>query len=261
MSDTHAPPKQQPAPLYKQRSWSPDTHRDEAWLKRKGRRNQRSKSLTDEDLDELKACIELGFGFDSPVLDPRLSDTFPALGFYFAVNKHYQDTVSKSSSSPASDCDSSSPFDSPHTIFLPGNCNSCYVSILFFSLSVKSNCCLFVNGEGDNPETVKTRLRQWAQLVACSVHQSSSSSSWFEGLIPDPGRHVQVTKRQTFEWSYFPIDFCFLLSKYDTEVNRKPAAIGLTYSLFGSLLYPDCYSIILLVYIKFFLVWTDMKKV
>lgn len=141
MSDPHAPPKQQPAPLYKQRSWSPDIHRDEAWLKRKGRRNQRSKSLTDEDLDELKACIELGFGFDSPVLDPRLSDAFPALGFYFAVNKHYRDTVSKSSSSPVSYSDSSSPFDSPHTIFLPGNSNSCYVFNFVLSLSVKSNCC------------------------------------------------------------------------------------------------------------------------
>lgn len=25
---------------------------------------------------------------------------------------------------------------------------------------------------GDNPQTVKTRLRQWAQVVACSVRQS-----------------------------------------------------------------------------------------
>lgn len=178
MSDPHAPPKQQPAPLYKQRSWSPDIHRDEAWLKRKGRRNQRSKSLTDEDLDELKACIELGFGFDSPVLDPRLSDAFPALGFYFAVNKHYRDTVSKSSSSPVSYSDSSSPFDSPHTIFLPG----------------------------DNPETVKTRLRQWAQLVACSIHQSSSSSSssWFEGVNSWPGQTCPSNQTPNFLMKLFP---------------------------------------------------------
>ena len=27
--------------------------------------------------------------------------------------------------------------------------------------------------EGDNPQTVKTRLRQWAQVVACAVRQSS----------------------------------------------------------------------------------------
>ncbi|XVE82794.1 hypothetical protein DITRI_Ditri16bG0034200 [Diplodiscus trichospermus] len=136
-------------PLYKQRSWSPDIFRDEAWLRRKGNsKNKRSKSVTDEDLDELKACIELGFGFDSPEVDQRLSDTFPALGLYYAVNKNYIDTVSKSASSlsAASDCDSiPSPVGSPHTIF----------------------------GPGDNPQTVKTRLRQWAQVVACSVRQST----------------------------------------------------------------------------------------
>ncbi|KAJ6678422.1 INSERTASE putative (DUF1685)-RELATED [Salix viminalis] len=31
-------------------------------------------------------------------------------------------------------------------------------------------------GPGENPQTVKTRLRQWAQVVACSVRQSPSSS-------------------------------------------------------------------------------------
>ncbi|XP_015577515.1 uncharacterized protein LOC8262893 [Ricinus communis] len=143
-------------PLYKQHSWSPDIYRDEAWLRRKGNsKKKKSKSVTDEDVDELKACIELGFGFDSPEMDQRLSDTLPALGLYHAVNKHYYDhTFSKpvmaaSSSSTASDCDSPSPLGSPHAIF----------------------------GPGDNPQTVKTRLRQWAQVVACSVRQCSSSSS------------------------------------------------------------------------------------
>ena len=80
--------------------------------------------MTDEDLDELKACIELGFGFDSPEVDQRLSDTLPALGLYYAVNKNYNDTVSKSatpSPSVASYCDSiPSPIGSPHAIFGPG---------------------------------------------------------------------------------------------------------------------------------------------
>ncbi|XVF17694.1 hypothetical protein REPUB_Repub10bG0145700 [Reevesia pubescens] len=137
-------------PLYKQQSWSPDIFRDEAWLRRKGKsKKRRSKSVTDEDLDELKACIELGFGFDSPEVDQRLSDTLPALGLYYAVNKNYNNTLSKSSSSvnsAASDCDSiPSPIGSPHSIV----------------------------GPGDNPQTVKTRLRQWAQVVACLVRQSS----------------------------------------------------------------------------------------
>lgn len=143
-------------PLYKQHSWSPDIYRDEAWLRKKGNiKKKKSKSVTDEDLDELKACIELGFGFNSPeLMDQRLSDTLPALGLYYAVNKHYSDhafskpVTAPSCSSTASDCDSPSPLGSPHTIFEPG----------------------------DTPQTVKTRLRQWAQVVACSVRQSSSSS-------------------------------------------------------------------------------------
>ncbi|CAA3018022.1 uncharacterized protein LOC111396937 isoform X1 [Olea europaea var. sylvestris] len=148
------PPSSPPPPhvassLCKQNSWSPDSYRDEAWLRRKDRRNRRSKSVTDEDLDELKACIELGFGFDSPEMDKRLSDTFPAYGLYYSVNKHYNDTISKPPpplSYATSECDTSSPLGSPHTIF----------------------------GAGDNPQTVKTRLRQWAQVVACSVRQSPS---------------------------------------------------------------------------------------
>ncbi|XP_019421664.1 PREDICTED: uncharacterized protein LOC109331550 isoform X2 [Lupinus angustifolius] len=164
-TDSHAPP---PAflfhrsplllpsnSLYKQRSWSPDANRDEAWLRRKGNwKNRRSKSVTDEDVDELKACIELGFGFESSPeveLDQRLSDTLPALGLYYAVNKSYNESLAPknasatASFSPAvSDCDSTA---SPH-----GSPLSAMIS--------------------DNPQTVKTRLRQWAQVVACSVRQS-----------------------------------------------------------------------------------------
>ncbi|KAK2967577.1 hypothetical protein RJ640_030448 [Escallonia rubra] len=145
-------PQPQPpmaAPLYKQKSWSPDLYRDEAWLRRKGsqshRPHRRSKTVTDDDLDELKACIELGFGFglDSPDTDKHLSDTLPALGLYYAVNKQYYGSFSSS----ASDSDASSPLGSPHTTMF---------------------------NSGDNPQTVKTRLRQWARVVACSVRQSST---------------------------------------------------------------------------------------
>ncbi|CAI0553563.1 unnamed protein product [Linum tenue] len=147
------------APLYKQHSWSPDIYRDEAWLRRKkSSKNRRSKSVTDEDVDELKACIELGFGFDSPEVDRRLSNTLPALGLYYAVNKHYNDSVSKSftetpsSHTASSDCDP----DSPSPVGSPARA---------------------IFGPGENPQTVKTRLRQWAQVVACSVRQFSGSSS------------------------------------------------------------------------------------
>lgn len=99
MSEAKAPP-----PLLKHKSWSPDSHREEAWLRRKGNSRalrQRSKSVTDDDLDELRGCIELGFGFDpdSPRLEPKLARTFPALELYCAVNRHYGGSLSRSSSS------------------------------------------------------------------------------------------------------------------------------------------------------------------
>lgn len=120
-------------PLFKQKSWSPDLHRDEEWIKRKGKHlDPKSKSVTDEDINELKACIELGFGFDdsSPEFDKRLSTTLPALGLYYAVNKQYHDTISKSSSMSSrssssavlESTDLSSPSSSPHTIINHGNC-------------------------------------------------------------------------------------------------------------------------------------------
>ncbi|XP_048131475.1 uncharacterized protein LOC115740233 isoform X2 [Rhodamnia argentea] len=153
MSDADAP---QPPPLagrssslYKQRSWSPDVCREEAWLRRKGNskiRRPRSRSVTDDDLDELKACIELGFGFDSPEADLRLSDTLPALELYYAVNRQYSDGVSKPAATPSP----SSTVPHSHT-------------------SPRSN----IFSRGDDPQVVKTRLRQWAQVVACSVRQST----------------------------------------------------------------------------------------
>ncbi|XP_022133086.1 uncharacterized protein LOC111005768 [Momordica charantia] len=142
------PPPPRPFPLYKLLSWSPDADREETWLRRKTQsKMRRSKSVTDDDVDELKACIELGFGFDSPEADPRLYDTFPALSLYHAVNKRYSDSLSNSvaslCSSPASDSVSPSFQSSPAAII----------------------------SHGENPQTVKARLKQWAQVVACSVRQ------------------------------------------------------------------------------------------
>ncbi|GMP38293.1 hypothetical protein CsSME_00009595 [Camellia sinensis var. sinensis] len=162
MSESRPPPR--PAPLFKQKSWSPDMLRDEAWSRRRGNHHKlrrggcgngglrRSKSVTDDDLDELKACFELGFRFDLPDIDPKLSNTFPALELYHAVNKQYSQRLSSSSSSSStvvSDPDSPS-IENPSTIF---------------------------DDSGDDPKMVKTRLRQWAQVVACAVRQSASPKS------------------------------------------------------------------------------------
>ncbi|XP_026657218.2 uncharacterized protein LOC103697907 [Phoenix dactylifera] len=146
--------------LLKQHSWSPDTERDEAWLRRKGlhrgRRGRPERSVTDDDLDELRGCIDLGFGFE--IFDPpatggrtaaltrRLSETFPALDLYYAVHRSYCDSVAQSTpldSSSSSSADDGSPMDCSLPIFSPG----------------------------ESPEAVKARLKQWAQVVACSVRQ------------------------------------------------------------------------------------------
>ncbi|KAK8568173.1 hypothetical protein V6N13_106107 [Hibiscus sabdariffa] len=130
--------------LNKQRSWSPDAERDEAWLRRKelyGRGLRRTQSFTADDIEELKGCIDLGFGFepDSPELDPKLSQTLPALEFYCAINRQFNGGMSRSMSASSMD-----------------------------SLSDAGSTTSIID-QGDDPEMVKTRLRQWAQVVACSV--------------------------------------------------------------------------------------------
>ncbi|KDO54399.1 hypothetical protein CISIN_1g045489mg [Citrus sinensis] len=117
-----------------------ETPRDIAWEKRRRQmlRQERRKNgihdsdqdlLTDEDLHELKGCIELGFGFneeEGPVSTPQSRASTSSLG-----------GRSSSFGSPRSDSDAWK------------ICNP-----------------------GDNPQQVKTKLRHWAQAVACSVMQS-----------------------------------------------------------------------------------------
>ncbi|XP_055819221.1 uncharacterized protein LOC129887981 [Solanum dulcamara] len=182
------------AALFKHKSWSPDIQREEVWLKRRKKHflrlaaerrslsllaaerrslslnadERRSMSLsadehrslslnaaddrrrsmsgiTNDDLDELRACFELGFGFDSDSdLNPKLTKAFPALELYQAVNK-----LSRSSSSVStvtSDCETPSSVETSVSIVEPG----------------------------DDQETVKKKLKQWAQVVALSVLPSPS---------------------------------------------------------------------------------------
>lgn len=180
MSKRNAPPSQPPRrPLIKQHSWSPDADREEAWLRRKGKRQSdrlgRSKSVTDEDLEELRGCIELGFGFepDSQDLDPRLNETLPALGLYCAVNKQYSSRLSRTSSlsSIASEGDVS---NSSTTIVDQGM----WWNVLFVCLLELWSETPFICLAGDDPETMKLRLKQWAQVVACSVRQFAGEPNW-----------------------------------------------------------------------------------
>ncbi|KAJ6795320.1 Uncharacterized protein M6B38_226270 [Iris pallida] len=48
----------------------------------------RTKSLTDEDLDELKGCLDLGFGFSYDEI-PELCSTLPALELCYSMSQRF----------------------------------------------------------------------------------------------------------------------------------------------------------------------------
>ncbi|XP_066346959.1 uncharacterized protein [Miscanthus floridulus] len=104
-----------------------------------------AKRITDEDLDELRGSMDLGFRFDEQKGGQDLCDTLPALDLYFAVNRQLSEPKMRFSttSAPSLSATKSSP-------------NLCGTPT-----------------PGDNPQLVKTRLRHWAQVVACSVKHSS----------------------------------------------------------------------------------------
>lgn len=124
--------------------------------RRKNGINKEAERLTDEDLHELKGCIELGFGFNEEN-GQRLCTTLPALDLYFAVNRQF---VTSPLSSPASNA--SAPSNSLGSGLGPRSAS--------FGSDLESwKIC----SRGDDPQHVKTKLRHWALAVACSVKQSS----------------------------------------------------------------------------------------
>jgi hypothetical protein len=72
---------------------------------------KRTKSLTDDDLEELKGCVDLGFGFNYEEI-PELCNTLPALELCYSMSQKFidQDHHHHSSSSPEK---KSSVLDSP----------------------------------------------------------------------------------------------------------------------------------------------------
>ncbi|XP_050373533.1 uncharacterized protein LOC126791166 isoform X1 [Argentina anserina] len=103
----------------------------------------RTKSLTDEDLDELKGCLDLGFGFSYEEI-PELCNTLPALELCYSMSQKFMDNKSPETSSPAA---------------APDSCSSVSSPIANWKIS----------SPGDHPEDVKARLKYWAQAVACTV--------------------------------------------------------------------------------------------
>ncbi|KAF4354371.1 hypothetical protein G4B88_002902 [Cannabis sativa] len=100
------PPKQKSRKRLSKQLSMCETPRDVAWerrrrqiLEQERRKNMSVESssggddLTDEDLNELKGCIELGFGFKEEE-GQKLCGTLPALDLYFAVNRSLSSPVS-----------------------------------------------------------------------------------------------------------------------------------------------------------------------
>lgn len=105
----------------------------------------RAKSLTDEDLDELKGCFDLGFGFSYDEI-PELCTTLPALELCYSMSQKFLDEQQKSPDvlreEPVNE--TASPPPAPIASWK-------------------------ISSPGDHPEDVKARLKYWAQAVACTV--------------------------------------------------------------------------------------------
>uniref|UniRef100_A0A7N0U0D3 Uncharacterized protein n=1 Tax=Kalanchoe fedtschenkoi TaxID=63787 RepID=A0A7N0U0D3_KALFE len=152
--------------LWKQVSMC-ETRRDIAWERRRrqilkqGQKRQAGLNeleeldLTDEDLHELKGCIELGFGFNEEA-GHRLCSTIPALDLYLSV--HRRAAASHASTSELSE-------------LIVDDQSSIRSGLPSPSPSASSEQ-LNVYIPGDDPQLVKTKLKHWAQAVGCSVRQS-----------------------------------------------------------------------------------------
>ncbi|KAH0455968.1 hypothetical protein IEQ34_016000 [Dendrobium chrysotoxum] len=129
------------------------------------------RSLTDEDLDELRGSIELGFGFNEENGGHDLCRTLPALNLYFAVNRQFSDpNMQLSTPSPASTptaTATSSATSSASTLYGTPSPRSPYGQ----PNQERGTDGWKIINPGDSPQDVKTKLRHWAQVVACSVRQ------------------------------------------------------------------------------------------
>ncbi|KAJ8619610.1 hypothetical protein MRB53_028139 [Persea americana] len=105
----------------------------------------RTKSLTNGDLDELKGCLDLGFGFSYEEI-PELCNTLPALQLCYSMSQRFLDEQHHRSPDASS-------------IAASAVAVTCSSPIANWKIS----------SPGDHPEEVKARLKFWAQAVACTV--------------------------------------------------------------------------------------------
>ncbi|KAK9138840.1 hypothetical protein Sjap_009434 [Stephania japonica] len=109
----------------------------------------RTVSLTDEDLEELKGCVDLGFGFSYEEI-PELCNTLPALELCYSMSQKFLDEQQQRSP------ESSVAAAAPALATAEGGGSG---PIANWKIS----------SPGDHPEDVKARLKFWAQAVACTV--------------------------------------------------------------------------------------------
>uniref|UniRef100_A0A6N2MF58 Uncharacterized protein n=1 Tax=Salix viminalis TaxID=40686 RepID=A0A6N2MF58_SALVM len=163
---------------------------------------KRTKSLTDDDLDELKGCVDLGFGFSYDEI-PELCNTLPALELCYSMSQKFLDEHQKppERSSPAdSEAASSSPIanwkiSSPVRNQWPGPSSSAFTSpihssaqqfgrikapAIFFSWNgTGQSICndgLALNGESLSPRAF-TKYFQTSAIAEKTNLTSTKSSS------------------------------------------------------------------------------------
>uniref|UniRef100_A0A0D9XR69 Uncharacterized protein n=1 Tax=Leersia perrieri TaxID=77586 RepID=A0A0D9XR69_9ORYZ len=124
----------------------------------------RARSLTDDDLEELKGCVDLGFGFSYDEI-PELCGTLPALELCYSMSQrflvddhhqHHSTTPEKKKVEAEAEVEAeaaaalapASPAQQP----IPN---------------------WKISSPGDSPDEVKARLKYWAQAVACTVRLCS----------------------------------------------------------------------------------------
>ncbi|KAK4785229.1 hypothetical protein SAY86_001918 [Trapa natans] len=177
--------------LSRQISSAPKAPRDAVWERRRWEQVTRKKhhrksitdtmasthrsvcsesDVTDEDLCELKGCIELGFRFKEEE-GQALCTTLPALDLYFAVNRHLSPSLrsthqghspwSPSGSSPSSPSGSTTSEPESWKICSPGE-NPTLIKRRAKAWKVFDSLKIWCFA-GENPEQVKVKLRHWAQ--------------------------------------------------------------------------------------------------
>ncbi|PAN42109.1 hypothetical protein PAHAL_8G100200 [Panicum hallii] len=122
----------------------------DAALSREGSGVGRARSLTDDDLEELKGCVDLGFGFSYHEI-PELCGTLPALELCYSMSQRFLDEhqqLGKPEEAPAPALAPASPAQPVATNWK-------------------------ISSPGDSPDEVKARLKYWAQAVACTVRLCS----------------------------------------------------------------------------------------